>query len=812
MSLVDLHVHSRYSGYPSEEILKASGFRESYTEIDAIYRIARSRGMDFVTVTDHNSLEGSLELVRRYPGETFTGVEFTVQFPEDGCRVHILCFDLTPAQFAVLDSLRPDIYAFRDYLRNKRIAYSLAHATFAVNGKLAISTLEKLILLFDVFEGINGSRSVVYNHIWTRVLNHLTPQDIDRMYQRHQIEPMSDDPWIKGLTGGSDDHAGLYIGKTFTRSDTDSLQDFLEALRCKKTISSGRSNHFAAMTFLLGKIAAESRTASGTAFSGLWGWVIRKIFYPEARLGIKNRVKLMSMRASRRPSRRLLADFIMRIRRKAQCAEAESPDERVESLYEDLADLSDGLLKTLVMDLQKAWNRKKAGEMLRGLSHSLTQVYMTVPFLGAWKLLNTNRHLVQELRERFGHSLNVKEKKVLWFSDTIADLNGVSSTLRKIADFSRKEGYHIKMVVCAPDLAKKTPAGSTKIFLDSIGSFCCGLYPSYRMHFPSLLKSLKRLEAEHADEIVISTPGPVGLLGLLAARLSGIKATAVYHTDFAEQMKYVSSGAVIVKIFDYYLRWFYARADEVRVPSREYLAILQERGYQLSRAGVFQRGIDQTLFYEDPAGARRFRRAHGIQGRVLLYAGRVSEDKNISFLGDIYREICRSHPETSLVVAGDGPALASWRQSLADLPRAVFLGGLEREELRAVYCAADLMVFPSVTDTFGMAVLEAQACGLPCLVSDRGGPQSIVRDRVTGYVLSADNRRAWISRMDDILCQLRGNAQALIGMREQAARMVREHFDWDRALQDLLGGCPSGDTIKKSPHKMTSQDPEYSLE
>jgi len=812
MSLADLHVHSKYSGYPSDMLLKATGARESYTEVDFIYRSAKSRGMDFVTITDHNSLDGSLDLVRRYPQETFTGVELTVRFPEDGCCVHILCFDVTPSQFSVLNSLRPDIYAFRHYIRTNRIAYSVAHATFGVNGKLSLGVLEKLILLFDVFEGVNGSRNVVYNQIWTRVLTQLTPRDIDRIYKIHAIEPMSHDPWIKGLTGGSDDHAGLYIGKTFTRSDTDSRQGFLEALRCKKTISSGRSNHFSAMTYILGKIGSESCLASAEGIPGLWGRVSRMIFQQDRRLGWMDRFKLMTMRWSRKTGQRLIAGFITNVRNKKDSLMTDSPDELVEFYYDQLSDLSDKFLKSMVEDLQKAWSQNRFGDLFKSMSHVWTQLFLSAPFLGTWKLLNTNRRLVRELRQSFGYVLGAKEKKVLWFSDTIADLNGVSSTLRKIAEFSRQEAYQISMVVCEPEYQQTHNNVRNMIFLDSIGSFSSSLYPAYRMYFPSFLKAIKRIESEYPDEIVISTPGPVGLLGLLAARLCGIKATAIYHTDFSEQMKYVSSDSSVVNLFEYYLRWFYSCADEVRVPSREYLEILKDRGYSLPASGVFQRGIDRTLFYDDPAGARRFRERYGIEGAMLVYAGRVSEDKNISFLGNIYREVCKAHPETTLVVAGDGPGLETWRRSLSDLPRVIFLGGLQREQLREVYSAADMMVFPSVTDTFGMAVLEAQSCGLPCLVSDRGGPQSIVQDRITGYVLPSHNGRIWTQRISEILLRLKMDPGALAALRRQAVRMVQDRFDWNRALQDLIGDGHEHGIRKKCSSRLGTQDPEYSRE
>ncbi len=175
MAQVDLHCHSKFSKHPSEWFLQRIGAAESYTEPDFIYKTAKSRGMDFVTVTDHNNMEASWLLNQKYPEDTFTGTEFTVYFPEDGCKVHILVYGLSPDQFSYIQKIRRNIYDFRDYIKEQNLAYSVAHATFSVNGRLQLYHLEKLMLMFDVFEGINGGRGKLHNTTWVRTLENLTP-------------------------------------------------------------------------------------------------------------------------------------------------------------------------------------------------------------------------------------------------------------------------------------------------------------------------------------------------------------------------------------------------------------------------------------------------------------------------------------------------------------------------------------------------------------------------------------------------------------------------------------------------------------
>ena len=210
MIRADLHAHSKYSEHPSEWFLQRLGAQESYVEPEFIYKTAKSRGMDLVTITDHNRIEGSIILQHLHPDDTFTGVESTVYFPEDDCKVHILVYGLTERQFDDIQKIRTDIYEMRDFLRQENLAHAVAHATYAVNGKISIEHLEKLILLFDVFEGINGGREDIHNTVWLKTLSSLTPEHIARLYERYRIEPFSDTPWIKGFTGGGDDHAGLF--------------------------------------------------------------------------------------------------------------------------------------------------------------------------------------------------------------------------------------------------------------------------------------------------------------------------------------------------------------------------------------------------------------------------------------------------------------------------------------------------------------------------------------------------------------------------------------------------------------------------
>jgi predicted metal-dependent phosphoesterase TrpH len=146
MAKADLHVHSRYTNHYNIWYLQQLGAWESYTDPEEVYRRAKQAGMDYITLTDHDQIEGSLLLKERHPEDVITGVETTAIFPEDGCRVHLLIYGLDEAQFLEIQRIRSNIYDLRSYVREQQLAYSVAHATFNLNHKLTPAHCEKLLL------------------------------------------------------------------------------------------------------------------------------------------------------------------------------------------------------------------------------------------------------------------------------------------------------------------------------------------------------------------------------------------------------------------------------------------------------------------------------------------------------------------------------------------------------------------------------------------------------------------------------------------------------------------------------------------
>jgi glycosyltransferase involved in cell wall biosynthesis len=199
-----------------------------------------------------------------------------------------------------------------------------------------------------------------------------------------------------------------------------------------------------------------------------------------------------------------------------------------------------------------------------------------------------------------------------------------------------------------------------------------------------------------------------------------------------------------------YMKWFYAQMALVFSRSRQYRFKLMDLGIAETQAITLPPAIDLERFnssHRDPAGWERLKVR---QPWRLLYVGRVSIEKNLPLLVDAFRKLCLTRNDVALVIAGDGPYLDEMRRQLSTVP-AYFLGYQNDQQLAWLYASADLLVFPSRTDTLGQVVMEAQACGLPVLVSNEGGPKELMDPGITGMIIPSSDPKAWCQTMDDLL-------------------------------------------------------------
>ncbi|MEO7691797.1 MAG: glycosyltransferase family 1 protein [Sphingomonas sp.] len=275
-------------------------------------------------------------------------------------------------------------------------------------------------------------------------------------------------------------------------------------------------------------------------------------------------------------------------------------------------------------------------------------------------------------------------------------VNGVVRTLQAVRAELERQGHEVLIV--SPDLFYSLP---------------CPTYPEIRLAFASTGAVGKMLSDFDPQAIHLATEGPVCLAARRWCLGHEFPFTTAYHTQFPD---YVSARTGMNPEWVWhYIRWFHAPAQSILASTPSIAATLA--GHGLVNVRHWGRGVDLATFSDriapDPVLA-------ALPGPIQLYVGRVAVEKNIEAF------LATNHAGTKVVV-GDGPARA---MLAAKFPEVKFLGPRFGADLAAAYAAADVFVFPSRTDTFGLVMIEALACGVPVAAYPVTGPVDVLNDQV----------------------------------------------------------------------------------
>lgn len=320
-------------------------------------------------------------------------------------------------------------------------------------------------------------------------------------------------------------------------------------------------------------------------------------------------------------------------------------------------------------------------------------------------------------------------------------VNGVVRTYEHFAEQARALGHEIGFL---------TPQDRP--------SMPCPTYPEIRLALITRRGIRKQFEAFDPEFVHIATEGPLGLAARNHCIRTGRPFTTSYHTRFPE---YVAARVPVPVSWSYaYMRWFHNAGNGIMVSTPSLQGELEARGFRNIYA--WSRGVDTDLFR--PRAERLF----GDDRSVFLYVGRVAPEKNIGAFLDL------ELPGRKVVV-GPGPQLDALR---ARYPEVIFTGPKFGDDLAAHFASADVFVFPSLTDTYGVVLLEALASGVPVAAYPVTGPKDVIVSGRVG-VLDADLGRA---------------ARAALNIDRGACRDYAVKFSWEASTRQLLDNIRIAET------------------
>jgi glycosyltransferase involved in cell wall biosynthesis len=867
---IDFHLHSYASNITDYYAANSFSIPESYSDPIRLHQELKRQGMSIVTLTDHNSIDGVLEMLDAGLPDVFISAEMTTTFPEDGCNIHVTIANMTEKQFAEANRLRRNIHEMIAYVDAEiaaeprrpgcnRLAYFMTHPLMSTqnrqygrDGSLRVEHIEKALLLMNTFEVRNGTRTKSLNELTDRLMSSLDRETIERLANKHGLAPKGEAPWLKAVVGGSDDHSGINPGQTWTELPLPAdaplaANDVIDAIRRRETRPGGAHGGPVTLAHAMLKLLYDGRlpknrarsrgvtrrTAAGapaaapaappTRSIGIGGPVqdlLRLVFDGDSisareKLWIAARSWLQGLAArtfSRRrdgsvPFERILTGEVTGLLRdaafRASLAAATRTDDRI---FLVVSTLVNRIFGRYVARIGAADTDDVVRVIKEAVALVSSNVFVSLPYLLSYFHQSSDRWIVRDVRDAF--EIGARPRIVL-VTDTLFEVNGVSRTIRKMIDEARRRRVDFTVVTslgaeeqakqCAtPEIRELIEAGRLKIF-PSVVNLDFPKYEGLQIRFPPFLELLKWLQEEGFTKMQISTPGTVGVAGLLAAKLLQIETAATYHTSFPEYVENYTRDVSLEALTWKYMILFYHAVDEVVVPSKFIARLLHERGLRKRRLLVLDRWVDLQRFHPRKRVAGYWKK-HGIEDEPskvkFVYVGRISLEKNLDLLADAFRTLHARRSDAHLILIGDGPHRKGLEERLRGVP-ATFVGMLEGEELARAIASADAKLFPSTTDTWGNAPLEAQASGLPVVVSDMGGPQELMVDGETGFKVTGRDVNGLVRAMEQLMDR---------GTRERMGRNARAYVEKNRVDQPFTA-ILDAEAFRLRARKSKDRDP-----
>jgi len=372
---------------------------------------------------------------------------------------------------------------------------------------------------------------------------------------------------------------------------------------------------------------------------------------------------------------------------------------------------------------------------------------------------------------------SVQAPKIMSFTDTFDEVNGVALTLKQQLKAAQKHGLDYSVLSCS---AGQASGVYNEVRFKPVLSHAIPQYPELTAAIPPFLQILDYCYKNNPTHIIAETEGLMGISAIAAAKILNKPVYSVYHTQFPQLVGALTGKAGFEEITWKYIKFFHQMTHTTYAPSKWIKDDLTSHGMDDEHIVVYPRGIDLSNFKVMDKTSD-----YNPDKTRFIYVGRLSKEKGLEVLGQAYNGLYAGNQGVELDIVGDGPYREDLQASLG-ATNARFHGYLKGEKLIQAYNNADVFVFPSAADTWGNVVLEAQACGLPVIVTDKGGPQENLIPDKTGLVCKADNPQSLQENMESMIDKGKVRAFSSGALAYAKGRSFEEAFldFWDMLKQN----------------------------
>ncbi|HEX3510933.1 MAG TPA: glycosyltransferase [Solirubrobacteraceae bacterium] len=720
----DLHCHSTASQYSRLGVQRAVGLPECATPPEEVYALAKRRGMDFVTITDHDTIAGVEQIADR--ADVFISEELTASFRGEPQAVHVLCLGLDPDDHDWLQAHRGDVELCAAYMFDREITCALAHPYYTVAAPLTARHRRRLAELFPVWEVRNGARSRELNR---PAATYVATRD--------------------GIgIGGSDDHAGVDIGRTYTEAPPAAMpREYLAHVRAGRVTARGEQGSAAKWAHAAIALAARSLGGLDHDSGGVRGSATRpdpaRVLAMVRQLMREADVRHGSGATELEPddARCLLRAWLAAV--ELDHLDARGLIEHMQAdgfehadLYRRACRLHERRLRSAVDMAVGAIEGK--GELAAAAAGLFDACTAAIPYAPAGVFLAGEHAKLAAIPDslsweksparapatgasgesRARRPREARERpRIAIVADGIGSTHGVTRAIEEIRSRG-VPGYEIEVIGTDPDVDRRLPA-----VIDVEVPF----YPGLQIGVPSLPAAVQAVAEGRYEAIHVCSPGPAGGIAALLSRVMSLPLIGSYHTELTAYAGLRSGTQLLAQAMAGAVGALYGSCDVVLSPSPSADDALRAIGVAGERVQRWDRGVDTGRL--NPG----LREPGLLPGELtVLYAGRITHEKGAELLAEAFAAARERDPRLHLALAGGGPEEGLVRERLGDA--ATFLGWLEGAELARAYASADMFLFASATDTFGQVILEAQASGLPVIAVARGGPAGLIEDRTSGLL------------------------------------------------------------------------------